>query len=157
MSKYTVQISGKGLSIEHSVNRALADQIALLLINERVSKVIPTTNHDQSQTTQEAEAELTKSVVIIPDPKFSDFVDAKGAISSSELVTCLGLFLNEQGQSYFTKNEYRAYFKMLKGKAPTNVPRDFGTALAKSWISEEIQEQFKVTSHGEKMCDEKRA
>ncbi|NRA62344.1 MAG: hypothetical protein HRU25_15885 [Psychrobium sp.] len=150
MSKYSVQISGKDLSIAHSVNRSLADKIAMMLISERVSKAIPTTN-----TNKALNDDTTTSNIEEPSARFSDFIDTHGVTCSGELVTSLGLFLDGRGKLTFTKDEYRAYFKMLRGKLPTNVPRDFSNALDNKWISEDSEDQFKVTSLGEKMVNDK--
>jgi hypothetical protein len=155
MTKYQINITSKDLSIQQSVNRILADKIALLLINERIRKMPSTKKRNDTQENANIGHELTKMNTETPDLNFLDFLDIRGTINSGEHVACLGLFLNEKGQSSFTKNEYRMYFKMIKGKPPTNVPRDFDAALAKNWISEEAHEQFKITLHGKEMCNGK--
>jgi len=149
MSRYTVQISGRDLSIEHSVNRTLADKIAMMLISERVNKVAHTNNKKALND------ETIKSKAEEPNAGFSDYIETRNVTCSGELVTCLGLFLNEKGKPTFTKDAYRAYFKMLRGKLPTNVPRDFNAALNNNWIYEDSQDQFKVTPLGERMVNDK--
>ena len=155
MSNYTVQISGKDISIEQSVDSGLADKIALQLITERVKRITSPKAPSPLQEQIHIEPEVTQPNIGIIDSKFLDFLNSRGPINSAKLVACLGLFLNEKGRSCFTKKEYRDYFKMVKGKTPTNAPRDFTTALARDWITERPPEQFKITSKGKDMCRNK--
>lgn len=154
MSKYVVNISGKDLSIEQQVSRGLADQIAFLLINERVGRVASSKNIPKNKIDKNVKTKTNNPITEAQTTELLKFIDAHNASGRGELLTCLGLFLHDNGHDFFTKNEYRHYFKILKGTGPTNTPRDFKRALSNNWISEIAPEQFKVTSIGEKMAKE---
>jgi len=141
MSRYTVKISGKDLSIEHSVDGIIADRIAQLLINNRIYEAgFEVSNVNQPANNHES--------IAMPETELSAFITAHNACGAAEIVTCIGLYLNKKAKLHFTKGDYHGCYKKLKGRQATNAPRELQKAIRLDWIIESSPGLFSVTSKG---------
>jgi len=153
MSGYKINILGDDLSLEQTVSKDIVNQVVLMLIKDRVGVSQFPIKADNSE--QEIPKTYPRGVANKDrSTEFAKFIDMHGARRACEIVTCVGVYLYKKGEMTFSKDHYRTYFRGLKGKSPSNVPRDFKWALDINWIIEVSPNSFQVTSTGVEVVEE---
>ncbi len=146
VKKYDLKLSGHGLNFDREID----ERAALTIMNAVLGGAIAR----QPLASGIGTTSSTASSHPVADSRTSlrGYIDQVGAKILAAKIVAIGAYRRDvEGKEEFTHDDIGGRFKGAGEPAPSNLPRDFQTAVSYGWIAEDHQHpgQYFITKEGD--------
>lgn len=152
--KYTLKLTGPGMSIDRELTYASVQRILPLLFDLR-----ETTAEPISMPSDVVHSPADGSTTLLPTANtaggnarqsIGEFFAAHNAKRNPERIACIGAYLKAQGRDRFTPTDVKEHIRLASLRTPGNVVRDMSWAVRNNWIARDSEKwgSYYLTQQG---------